>query len=224
MSDKYEVRKYLTGKIGDKYLVPLIGVWDRLEDIDFYKLPNQFVLKCTHDCGSVVICRDKTDFNIKTAKEKLFFGLKRSQYLKYREWAYKDIKPRIIAEKFMGENIIDYKFYTFNGKVKVIIVIFDRFISQKKNIYTTDWQYIPCSMDVPTFPDHIIEKPAKLNEMIEIAENLSKGINFLRVDLYYIDNKIYNGELTFYPQGGCVKFSPIEYDEIFGSWLNLPIK
>jgi hypothetical protein len=220
--DKYEVRKYIAKTIGEKYLIPLIGVYDKFEDIDFNKLPEQFVLKCTHDSGSVVICKDKNNFDIEESKKKLKKYLKRNYYYGKREPQYKNIKPRIICEKYMVDEseteLKDYKVFCFNGEPKIIQVHFDRFTNHKRNIYDTEWNYIPVSIGHPIYPN-VINKPSNLQEMLNLAKKMSENIPHVRVDFYSIHNKIYFGELTFIHMAGFLKFEPKEFDFEMGSWI-----
>ena len=224
--DKFEVRNYISETIGEDYLIPLIGVWDRFDDIDFDKLPEQFVLKCTHDSGGLVICTDKTKFNLKYARKKINRALKQNFYYKYREKQYKTINPKIICEKYMvdesGKELKDYKIFCFNGIPKVIHVDYDRFTNHKRNFYDIDWNYLPVSIKVPTDCNIIIEKPSKLDKMLNIAKILSKGYPHVRVDLYLIHDKIYFGELTFSHGAGFEKFEPEEFGYQMGCWLELP--
>jgi hypothetical protein len=155
--DKYEVRKYIADKTGEEYLIPLLGVWDRFEDIDFNNFPDQFVLKCTHDSGGVIICKNKNMFNIEEVKKKMRHFVRRNYYYGSKEWPYKDIKPRIIAEKYMvdesGTELKDYKIQCFNGEPKIIQVDFDRFTdNHKRNFYSANWEYQPFSLLYPTYP------------------------------------------------------------------------
>ena len=226
--DKYEVRKYVASTIGEEYLIPLLGVWDKFEDIDFSKLPNQFVLKCNHDCGSVIICTDKATFNVEEAKNKLTKFLKRNIYYPFREPQYKKIKPRIICEKYMvdesGTDLKDYKIFYFNGIPKIIQVHAGRFTDHKKNTYDMDWNYIPVSIGYATDSNMIIQRPGNLQEMLNLAQKLSENIPHVRVDLYSIRDKIYFGELTFTGGGGFQKFEPKEFDLKMGSWFELQKK
>jgi len=225
LADKYEVRKYIAKTIGEEYLIPLLGVWDRVEDIDFAKLPDQFVLKCNHDYNSVVICKDKNNFDIEQSKKKLKKCLKRNFYYSNREPQYKNIKPKIICEKYMVDEseteLKDYKIFCFNGEPKIVQVHFDRFTNHKKNSYDTEWNYIPVSHGHPTYPN-TTNKPSNLQEMLDLAKKMSENIPFVRVDLYSIHNKIYFGELTFIPGAGYLKIEPKEFDFEMGSWLELP--
>lgn len=224
--DKYEVRKYIAKTIGEQYLIPLIGVWDKYEDIDFSKLPNQFVLKCTHDSGGLVICTDKSKFDFETAKKKINESLNRNFYYKCREWPYKNIKPRIICEKYMvdesGVELKDYKFMCFNGEVKCSFVCLNRNLSEGLNVdfYDIDWNSMPFERHYPS-SGKVIPKPKNYNKMIEFAERLSKDIMFVRVDFYEVNGKLYFGELTFYPGSGLEEFTPESYDYLLGSWIDL---
>lgn len=223
--DKYEVRRFIEKKIGKKYLIPLLGVWKDVEEINFDELPNQFVLKCTHDSGSLVICNDKSKLDLTKVKKKLNKFLKRNYYWGGREWGYRNINPRIIAEKYMvdesGTELKDYKFFCFNGTPKIIQVDFDRFKSHKRNLYNTNWEYIPAALQYPTEPQKRISKPQNLDEMLRLAELLSENIPFLRVDFYSINDRVFFGELTFFPGSGHEKFYPEKYDDILGDWLQL---
>jgi len=224
--DKYEVRKYISATIGEKYLIPLIGVWNKFDDIDFNKLPEQFVLKCTHDFNSIIICKDKTTFNKRKARNKLEKCLKRNFYYSGRETQYKNIKPKIIAEKYMvdesGIELKDYKIFCFNGIPRVIQVDFDRFVDHKRLIFDTEWNYIPVAIAYPTNHEWIINKPENLGEMLHLAEILSKNYPHVRVDLYSIAGRIYFGELTFTHEAGFAKFEPEEFAYKMGSWIELP--
>lgn len=223
--DKYEVRKFVTEVIGEEYLIPLLGRWNTFDEIDFSKLPNQFVLKCTHDSGGIVICKDKRKFNIKEAKRKIQKCMKTNYYYKGREWPYKDVKPRIIAEQYMidesGTELKDYKVFNFNNVPKLIEVDFDRFIQHKRNIYDTKWNYLNLCIEYPTDPNKKIEKPKNLEEMLSCAKKLSKGFPFLRTDFYNINGKIYFGEITLYHGSGLEKIIPEKYEKILGDWINL---
>lgn len=226
MVDKYKVRKYITDKIGKEYLIPLLGVWDKPEDIDFNILPNQFVLKCTHDSGTVIICKDKSKFDIGDAKNKLKKYLKRNFYYGGREWPYKNVKPRIIAEKYMvdesGYELKDYKIFNFNGKAKIISVDFDRFIKHKRNLYTTDWNFVEAQIQYPADGSIYIDKPKELKKMLELATILSAGIPHVRTDFYSINDRIFFGELTFYNGSGFSRFNPKSFGEEMGKWISLP--
>ena len=227
--DKYEVGRYVEEKIGKEYVIPCIGLWDKVDDIDFDKLPNQFVLKCTHDSGSVVICRDKTQFNIEGARRKLLKGLKRDYYKGKREWAYKGLKPRIIAEPFiptlMRPDSVEYKLTVYNGKVSFVTVCtgiaHSSLDARTNDHFTTDWKRLPFyAYYKPSNQD--IKKPVYMDEMISLTEKLAESLPQVRVDWYYTDNKILFGEMTFYTWAGYLKFVPEEWDEKLGSMLELP--
>lgn len=228
--DKYEVRKFISKEFGDKYLIPLINVYDNVEEVNFNDLPKQFVLKCTHDSGGIVICKDKDLLNIDNAKKLLQNFIDRNYFYEWREWPYKNIKPRIICEKYMidekQQDIMDYKLMCFNGKVKCILVCSNRDSVQgvNMNFYDIFWN----EMDL-TRPKHKpkngkIKKPINLEKMITMAEKIASEKPFIRVDFYEINEQLYFGEITLYPGAGFEKFSPEEYDNILGSWIELPNK
>ena len=226
MSDKYEVRNFIRDKIGEKYLIPLIDVYETFDDIKFDTLPEQFVIKCTHDSGSILFCRDKQSFNIKKARNYLSKALKTNYFYHGREWAYKNIKPRIIVEKYMvdesGTELKDYKLFCFNGEPKLIQVDFERFANHKRNFYTPDWEYVNIINDCPPNPDIDFEKPLHLSLMLDLSVKLSVNIPLLRVDFYSIYDKILLGELTFYDGNGMNSYEPPEWNTILGQWLKLP--
>jgi len=217
--DKYEVRSFVKERIGEEHLFPLLGVWNNFDDIDFNKLPNRFVLKCTHDFGSVVICNDKTKFSVKDAKKTINNALKFNFYYRGREWAYKNVKPRIIAEQNMqtgDERLVDYKFFCFGGKVKFMFVATGRGKDLRFDFFDNNYNHISVVNGVPN-ADTIPEKPKCFDEMIKLAEKLAKGINNVRVDLYDIDGKVYFSEMTFYHNGGMVAFEPYSIDSELGN-------
>lgn len=226
MVDKYLVKEYVAKIIGEEYIIPTIGVWDSVDDIDWDSLPNQFVLKWNHDSGSIVICKDKTNLDIETAIRKLRPGAKRSGYWYGREWPYKNVVARIVAEKYMvdesGTELKDYKFFCFDGQVKCLKVDFGRFKEHHANYYDTGMNLLPFGeANLPPVYNHKIEKPKNFEKMVELAEKLSKGIPFLRVDFYNIYGKIYFGELTLYPASGMGKFTPNGIDLMLGEMINL---
>jgi len=241
LSDKYAVRQYIKDKIGEKYLIPLLGgPWESFDEINFDALPNQFVLKCTHDSGGVVVCRDKSRFDINAAREKISRCLKRNYYLIGREWPYKNVPPRIIAEQYMTDDgdipesdgperitdLKDYKFFSFNGTVKVMYVASNRASTTEETNYDffdMDFQHLPFTS---VHPNAAVppKKPATFDEMRELAERLSQGFPHVRVDFYEIDGKVYFGEMTFYHGSGTEPFEPDEWDTILGSWIDLPPK
>ena len=229
MVDKYRVRKYISDTIGDEYLIPLLGVWKNANDIDFDVLPEQFVLKCNHDSGSVIICKDKSKLNRKSVVKRLNKALKNSGYWFGREWPYKNVKPCIIAEKYMTDStysdLLDYKIHSFNGVPQVVLVCSGRFSKDglHEDFFTADWKKIDLKRpDHPT-SDQNISKPDELKEMLKIAETISRDISFVRTDFYIVNKKLYFGEITLYPAAGFERFVPGKYDKIFGDWIKLPI-
>ena len=231
MVDKYEAKEYVSKIIGSKYIIPTLGVYDNFDDINFEKLPNRFVIKCTHDSGSTIICKNKSDFNIGRAKRKINKCLKNNFYYAGREWPYLNVKPRIIIEQYMEDTSItdleDYKIQCFNGKVDNIMVCVDRYTKAgvKYHYFDKNWKYLPYCVYEGIDENNVnVPKPKQLNEMIEIAEKLSKNIPQLRVDLYIINNQIYFGELTFFTNGGFDTTITEEADYILGNKLDLNIK
>lgn len=226
MVDKYESRQYIADSIGEEYVIPVIGVWDDFDSIDFRLLPDQFVLKTTHDSGGVIICRNKAGFDWKAARKKLTKHLRQNYYSLGREWPYKNVKPRIIAEEYLVDEseteLKDYKIHVFNGTPRLIHVDYGRFEEHKRNLYTTDWNYIDVSMTLPTDADVKVSRPEKLDLMLELSRILAKGIPYLRVDFYLVYQRIYLGELTLYSNSGYEVLQPEAYDLIIGDWLELP--
>lgn len=227
MVDKYNVRSYVKDKLGEQYLIPCLGVWDNSEKINFSKLPDEFVLKCTHDSGSVIICKNKKKLDVEKTKKILKKHLKKGSFYYGREWPYKNLKPRIIAEKLMTDfesgDLFDYKIHCFNGEPKVILVCSERHKSGlKEDWFTTNWEHLPIRR--PTHCNNINtpKKPLCLNKMLELAKTLAKDIPFSRIDFYFAGGKIYFGEITFFPASGYTAFIPDEYDRIMGDWIKLP--
>lgn len=228
MVDKYKVREYIAEQIGEEYLLPMLGVWEKPTEIRFDSLPTQFVLKCNHNSGlGMCICREKSKLDEKEVKRRLYKGIQENYYLKGREWPYKNVPRKIIAEKYMSDEsgeLIDYKVHNFNGKPKFILVCKDRFKDSglTEDFYTVDWERMPVKR--PGTPNSTIpmEKPKQLEEILELSRKLSKDIPFVRTDFYIINGKVFFSELTFYPASGFVKFEPEKWDTIFGEWLKLP--
>lgn len=229
--DKYEVRSYIEETIGKEYLIPLYGVWDDADEIDFDSLPDQFVLKCTHDSGSVIICQDKTKLDKNKAKKKLKRAQRFNYYYCSREWPYKNVKPRIIAEKYMlniegSTELSDYKWFCFDGVAKVMFVVTDRQtpgVGTKMDYFDMEFRHLPFTNGCPN-ATHIIEKPVNFELMRELAERISKGLPHVRVDFYEADGRVYFGEITFFDGCGMTPFEPDEWDDMFGSWIRLPGK
>lgn len=227
MVDKYGVREYVKEKLGEEYLVPLVGgPWNSPEEIDFDALPEQFVLKPTHDSGMLVFCRDKSRLDIPAARAKLKKSLKREYYYGGREWPYKNVVPRIIAEKFMQDsdnvNLPVYKIFCFNGEPKIIQTIQnDKTPQESIDYFDTDWKLLDLRQ---SFPNSAIPmaRPERLEEMLSLARKLTAGVAFLRADFYSINGRVYFSELTFYSDSGMGPFDPPQWDEILGSWIELP--
>lgn len=226
--DKYEVRKIVSSLIGEQYLIPILGAWDAFDDIDFDKLPSQFVLKCTHDSGGVVICKDKTKFNVAATRYKINKHMKQDFFWYKREWPYKDIKPKIIAEKFMEDEsykeLKDFKLFMFYGEPKMLFVASDRNKSGenvKFDYFDINFTKLILRQTAHENSNYKIEKPRNFDDMIEIAKTLSKGIPHVRIDLYNINGSIYFGEYTFFHHSGLVPFIPAEYDALLGKLLPL---
>lgn len=225
MVDKYDAKEYVGSIIGEEHIIPTLAVYDRFRDIDFDALPNSFVIKCTHDSGGVVICKDKATFDIDAARKKLNKALRRNYYYHSREWCYKNIKPRLIIEPFMGDidsDLDDYKLMCFNGKVKCSFVCLERYTDTglKVDFYDDEWNKMPFMRDYPN-SKVLTPKPINYDKMVEFAEKLAKDIPFVRIDFYEIDGKLYFGEMTFYPGSGFERFSPRKWDKILGSWIEL---
>ena len=226
MVDKYEVKKYVEKLIGKEYIIPTLGIYNTWEEIKFEELPNEFVIKCTHDSGSVVICKNKDSFNKNKARKKIEKALKRNFYINGREWPYKNVKPRIIIEKYIEEmnsnSVKDYKLFVFNGKVKSSFIVTERDTGNPKfTFFDKDKKFIDikqCGAE----NDPSLEMPKQYDEMVKIAEKLAKATIQVRVDFYIINNKIYFGELTFFDSSGFGKFEPEEWDLKLGEMLELP--
>ena len=226
--DKYEVKEYVKGIIGESYIVPNYGIWSSFDSIDFEKLPNQFVLKCTHDSGGLVICRDKSSFDYNVAKQKINTSLHRNYYNVGREWPYKNVSPRILAEQLLQDNetdtIRDYKFFCFNGKVEFLYLSegLENHKTAQLSFVSLDWKPLWFTRsDYKPF-EELPQKPNNLEKMIEVAEILSKGFPHIRVDLYDVYGHIYFGELTLHTGSGFIKFTPQNADLEIGKLLVLP--
>lgn len=228
--DKFEVRKYVSNLVGEKYLIPLLsGPFSDFKEINIDDLPEQFVIKTTHDSGGVLICQNKKKFDFLKAELFVREHQQNGFYWLGREFPYKGLSPRIIVEKYMvdesGYELKDYKIFCFNGVPKIIQVDFGRFNIHKRNFYDTNWTFLDFSTNV-----HVNDKtfmtnpPATLSEMIKIAKTLSKNIPHVRVDLYSINNSVYFGELTFFHGSGFEKFSSDYWEKRMGDWLILPKK
>lgn len=224
--DKFSAKKLVAKIIGEEYIIPTLGVWDRFEDIDFDTLPNRFVLKCTHDSGTVILCKDKNFFDKKKAKERIVKAQKSNFYWTWREWPYKDIKPRIIAEEYLvdecGNELKDFKFFCFNGMPRAMYIASERQVKTKFDFYDLEFNHLPFVNGYENSKSKIT-KPLGFDQMIELSKIISKDFIHVRVDFYDINGKVYFGELTFYHWSGMVPFKPEKWDRIFGDWLDLTI-
>ena len=229
MVDKYAVKDYVANIIGKQYIIPTIGVWEKFDDIDFDSLPNQFVLKCTHDSGGLLICKDKKKLDWAKAKQKIESSLQTDYYLNGREWPYKNVPRKIIAEQYMEDTktgeLRDYKFFCFDGKVKWLFIATDRQNREEPyfDFFDMDFNHLPMQHGHPNAPI-LPEKPQNFEQMKKLAAKLSKDIPHVRVDFYEVDGKVYFGELTFFHHGGWTPFTPEKWDYIFGKEIELPTK
>jgi hypothetical protein len=224
--DKFAVRAHIAKTIGEQYLVPIIGLYTNVEVIDWNELPNQFVLKCTHGSSSNIICSDKNSLDIEKSKKKLRKWMKKNWYWFGREWPYKDVRPRIICEKFITETGVapdDYKVLCFNGKAKLIEVHIDRFGDHKQDFYDINWKKTSISQG-GTISNRVYPKPKMFEQMMYLSEKLASDLIHVRVDWYVVDNKLYFGELTFFDGAGFTRFDNEEDDLRLGSMINLPIE
>lgn len=226
--DKLKVKDVVAQKIGDEHVIKTLGVWKHAEDIDWDKLPDRFVLKTTQGGGNVgiMICRDKSSFDKSKAVANMNAALKQNLYYSSREWPYKDVEPMIFAEEYMEDEhgeLRDYKFFCFNGKCKMLFVATERQTREEPffNFFDENYNPLPFKQEHPVNPV-IPEKPEGFDEMKRIAEELSKGLPHVRMDLYVINGKVYFGEYTFYHFGGAMPFEPAEWDYKIGEWLQLP--
>ena len=227
MVDKHAVKNYVADIIGEEYIIPTLAVYDNFDQIDFDALPEQFVLKCTHDSGGLVICKDKSQLDKAVARKTLEKSLNNNFFYQWREWPYKNVKPRIIAEQFMEDSVTkelrDYKFFCFDGVCKALFIATERQASAetKFDFFDMDYNHLDMRHGHPN-AEVLPQKPVCFEKMRELAEKLSVGIPQVRVDFYEVDGKVYFGELTFFHHGGLVPFEPEEWDYTFGSWIKLP--
>lgn len=228
MVDKYRVREYIAKTIGAEYLIPLLGVWEDPEDIDFDALPDQFVLKCNHNSGlGMCICKDKSKLDIEKVKQDLKRGLQQDYYLTGREWPYKNVARKIVGEAYMSdgnEELSDYKVHCFNGEPRFILVCRDRFRDSglTEDFFTPKWEHMLLKRpDIPNSKAEI-PHPETLERMLDLSKKLAKELSFARIDFYEVNGKIYFGEITFFPASGFKKFEPEEWDNTLGQWIALP--
>lgn len=234
MVDKYEAKKYVASIIGEEFIIPTLGVWDSFAEIDFSKLPDKFVLKCTHDSGRVVMCKDKSTFNIGKALKRINKAMRTNYYLRSREYPYRNVKPRIIAEKYLkdsnSQDLIDYKFYCFGGEAKYCQVIANRTTKETIDFYDREWRHQPFIGLLSTVRDDDVqhadkeqEIPLNYGKMLQIADRISSSVDspFVRIDLYHINGKIYFGEITFFPFMGLGSFRPAVWNLKMGNMMIL---
>lgn len=224
LADKYEVKEYVKKTIGEEYVVPNYGVWNSFEEIDFNTLPSQFVLKGTHDSGGAFVCKDKNAFDIESTRKRLTYNLTVNYYYRRREWVYKRIKPRIIADELLddgsGRELRDYKFWCFNGVPKVMYIT-NKGVNIEENFYDMDFNVLNINHGFPrTTPEY--NKPKNFELMVELAAKLSKDLPFVRVDFFNLDGKIYFGEFTFYDWAGLKPFAEEKWDMKLGELIDLP--
>lgn len=229
MVDKYEAKKYVAERIGEEYIIPTLGVWDKFEDIDFSLLPNQFVMKCTHDSGGLVIVRDKSKMDIEAARKKINTSLKKNYFWGGREWPYKNVKPRIIAEQYLENSstgLRDYKFFNFNGEPQFTYVSegLEDHSTAKISFYDFDGKEMEFHRTDYTQFDSPPEFPSNMDEMKRLSAELAQIIHcpFVRTDFYSVDNKVFFSEITFSPCSGMIPFEPAEWDKKLGEWIKLP--
>lgn len=224
--DKYKVKEYVANRIGPEYVVPLYGVWDSIEDIDWESLPKRFVIKTNHDCGGLIICTDKEQFDVSAAKEKLSRSLNRDYYYESREWPYKNVERKIFAEAYLEDgtgDLKDYKFFCFNGEPKYCQVISGRNTNMCIDFFDKEWNHQVFHEPYwYPFADVGPIRPINYDKMWELAGILAHGKPFSRIDFYDVNGNIYFGEITFFPTGGMGGFDPIEWDYKFGEWITLP--
>ena len=230
MVDKAKAKEYVGNIIGEEHIVKVYGIWGRFEDIDFSALPNQFVLKCTHDSAGLVICKDKTRLDLKSARKKLNKCLKRNFYYSGREWPYKNVLPQIIAEEYLEDStckeLRDYKFFTFHGHPQIVHIVSNRGNSNEEtygDFFDMDYNHLDLTMGHPNAPC-CPEMPRNFEKMKEFAAILAEGTIHLRVDFYEVDGHLYFGELTFYQDSGFADIQPERWNKILGDWINIPVQ
>lgn len=233
MVDKCEAKKFAAKVIGEDKIIPTLGVWNKFEEIDFAALPEQFVLKCTHDSGGLAICKDKAKFDKEKARRKIKTSLKNNFYWRYREWAYKNIKPRIIAEQYLedgktDDGLTDYKFFCFGGQPKLLYVSqgLRNHATASISFYDMDGNEMPFHRSDYKTMGKDFKMPENFDELKNVAEQLASAIDvpFVRIDLYSVCGKIYFSEITFYPNAGLIPFEPVEWDTKLGEWIKLPFE
>lgn len=224
MVDKFAVKKYIADKIGPEYIIPTLGVWDRFDEIDFDVLPNQFVLKCTHDSGGLVVCQDKLKLDMDAVRKKIETSLSNNFYYIGREWPYKNVPHKIIAEQYMADDLRDYKQFCFNSAPRMTLVCSERFTKDglKEYFYDEAWKHLSVQRPVHGNIALPIERPKQYELMKELARKLTEKKLFARIDFYEINEKVYFGEITLYPARGFEGFIPEYWDLKLGDWIKLP--
>ena len=227
MVDKFKVKEYVANLIGAEHIIPTLGVWENAKDVDFDSLPDKFVIKCNHNSGQgLYICKNKSKMDVEKVRSNLQQALETDYFFRFREWPYKDVERRIIAEEYIEDksstdgDLKDYKFMCFNGKVRCSFVCSERKTNLKVSFFDRDWNPLPFERHYPR-SDKPIPQPVHYDEMIRFAEKLSQGIPFVRVDFYDVEDKIYFGELTFFPGSGFEEFTPTIWDETLGSYIDI---
>ena len=229
MVDKYEAKKYIADKVGEQYVIPTYGIWNNFDEIDFERLPNRFVLKCTHTSGDVIVCLDKSKLDMDDARARITRNLQENYYWHSREWPYKNVQPRIIAEKYLydadypDDSIMDYKFLCFSGEPKLLYYAEENTDDPYSDIYDMDFNKLDMQFPEPNSPV-VAEVPDCFEEMKDIARKLSENFAHLRVDFYYVEGHLYIGELTFYHCAGLSKIAPEHWNRTLGDWIELPKK
>ena len=228
MVDKYEAKKWVAARIGDEYIIPTLGVWNSFDEIDFDQLPNKFVLKCTHDSGGLVICKDKNSLDKEKARKKIEISLKRNYFIVGREYPYKEVKPRIIAEQYMEDittkELRDYKIFTFGGIPKALYISSNRQTGKTTaDYFDVDFKPLDFTWGYP-HSKVLPSKPKTFDKMLKAAECLAKNTTELRVDFYEVNGKAYFGEMTFFHGSGFDECHPEEWDKKFGDMIKLPEK
>lgn len=223
LADKYKVKDFVRKAIGDKYVVHNYGCWNSFDDINFEELPNSFVIKTTHDSGGVYVCKDKSNIDVENLRLRYNKAIKRNYYYRLREWVYKDADPKIIADELLddsrGRELIDYKFWCFNGEPKVMYIT-NKGANIKENFYDMDFKPLDINHGFArTTPEY--DMPACFDEMKSLAKKLSQNIPFVRVDFFYVNGNVYFGEFTFYDWAGLRPFNGDEWDYKLGSWIDL---
>ncbi len=224
--DKHEFKNYITEKLGSEYVIPTIGKWDNFDDIDFDKLPEKFVLKCNHDSGGIIICKDKAKLDIEAARKIINRCLKRNYFWGNREWPYKNVKPCIIAEEYLDlpEGLTEYKLFSFNGRAEIILVCkgIAHTPSRTNTFFDRDFNKLPIQSLLPNQEEEEI-KPAEYEQLLAIADKLSEGIPQVRVDFYIFEGQVYVGEMTFFHNSGMCKINPEEWDKKMGDMIDISI-